>query len=155
MFHDNIIASGNYVEHTVELRPLVEIQSRAIIQTVTWDDNQLLHIIELPSDGIIIVTPVSYLMDALKETNIKVIDLCAYYANVKNGNTNLLTSAIHGICTKLDDYPQMCLVCNFCWTDTDSTHYNTFWPILFLWPRLIRHSQRPWSPFQKSSIEAF
>ena len=34
-FHDNIIALGNYVDQTVELRPLVEIQSRAIIQTVT------------------------------------------------------------------------------------------------------------------------
>ena len=68
MFHDNIIASGNYVEQTVELRPLVKIQCRAIIQTVPGDDNQLLHIIELPSDGIITVTPINYLLDALKET---------------------------------------------------------------------------------------
>ena len=103
---------------------------------MTGDDNQLLHIIELPSDGIIIVTPVSYLMDALKETNIKVIDLCAYYANVKNGNTNLPTSAIQGILTELVVYPRMCIVCKFCRTDIDedNSHYDTFHPHCFCGP---------------------
>ena len=45
IFHDHVIASGNYVEQTVELKPLVEIQSRVIIQTLTEENNQLLHII--------------------------------------------------------------------------------------------------------------
>ena len=66
IFHDNVIASGNYVEQTVELKPLVEIQSRTLIQTVTEENNQLLHIVELPSDGILTVAPISYLLDALK-----------------------------------------------------------------------------------------
>ena len=61
---------------------------------MTEENNQLLHIVELSSDGILTATPISYIYDALKETNIEAMDLCNYYGNVKNGNTNLLTSAI-------------------------------------------------------------
>ena len=110
-FHDHIIASGNFVEQTVKLKPLIEIQSRAIIQTVTEENCQLLHIVELASDGVLSNTPISYILDALKETNIEAGDLYSYYGDIKNGNKNLLTSSIHGVCNNLDNYPQMSIVC--------------------------------------------
>ena len=110
IFHDQLVASENFVEKTVKLKPLVEIQSRTIIQTVTEENCQLLHIVELASDGVLSVTPISYILDALKETNIEAGDLYKYYGDVKNGNTNLLTSSIHVIFNNLDNYPQMYLV---------------------------------------------
>ena len=103
---------------------------------MTEENCQLLHIVELASDGVLSKTPISYILDALKETNIEAVDLYSYYGDIKNGNTNLLTSSIHGVFNNLDNYPQMSLVCKFCWTyiDSDTTHFDTFHPFCFCGP---------------------
>ena len=42
----------------------------------------MLHIVKLSSNGDRTVTPINFLTDALKETNIKIAEICAHYAAV-------------------------------------------------------------------------